>query len=92
LGNSCGRFIIQYYDSSAGLVQPTLIVCCACDAPAPARIGNAAAAAKSHFETNRIIPTPLLRRRTGPFDHSLNDKPFMVQTIRQATDGALVFA
>src|SRR6478752_6630630 len=31
--NSCGRFIIQYLDSSAGMVQPTLIVCWANAAP-----------------------------------------------------------
>jgi anti-sigma-K factor RskA len=34
-GNSCGRFIIQYLDSSAGMVQPTRMVCWACDAVAP---------------------------------------------------------
>jgi hypothetical protein len=55
-------------------------------------IGIAAAAAKIHLETNRIIPTPLFWRRTGPFANYLNHKPFMVQTIRQAIDVPLVFA
>jgi hypothetical protein len=61
-----------------------------------ATIGVAATAAKIHFATNRIIPTPLFRRRTGPIANSLalslGHKPFMVQTIRQAIDASLVFA
>jgi hypothetical protein len=52
----------------------------------------AIAAAKVHFETKRIIPAPAVfsaPKGTGAlvFGH----KPFMVQTIRQAIDVALVF-
>jgi hypothetical protein len=52
----------------------------------------AIAAAKVHFETKRIIPAPAVfppQKAQAPlvFGH----KPFMVQTIRQAIDVALVF-
>src|SRR6478609_174686 len=63
LGNSAGRRIIQYLDSSAGIVQPTRIVCCAHDEPELALTAAAAPKARIHFETVRIVPTPLPRRR-----------------------------
>src|SRR3954464_12537559 len=66
LGNSAGRRIIQYLDSSAGIVQPTRIVCCAHDGTAPALAAATAPKARIHFETVRIVPTPLLRRQPTP--------------------------
>src|SRR3954467_9434086 len=83
LGNSAGRRIIQYLDSSAGIVQPTRIVCCAHDEPALALTAAAAPKARIHFETVRIVPTPLPRRRPAPFQPD-RGKCFMVQTIKQA--------
>jgi hypothetical protein len=43
------------------MVQPTRIVCCACDALAPANTEATAPAAKIHFEDIRILPTPFFR-------------------------------
>jgi hypothetical protein len=58
-GNSAGLRIIQYFDSSAGMVQPTRIVCCAWEGLMPATTEANAAAATIHFEAIRIAPTPL---------------------------------
>jgi hypothetical protein len=38
------------------MVQPTRIVCCACDATVVTKIGKAAVAANTNFKTIRIIP------------------------------------
>jgi hypothetical protein len=65
-GNSVGLRIIQYFDSSAGMVQPTRIVCCAYDELTPASTAAIAPAAKTHFEGIRIIPTPLFRCQQAP--------------------------
>jgi hypothetical protein len=61
-----GLRIIQYFDSSAGIVQPTRIVCCARDEVTPARMAATAPAATIHFEGIRIMPTPLSRCRQAP--------------------------
>ncbi|GEC47430.1 hypothetical protein BJA01nite_50720 [Bradyrhizobium japonicum] len=42
------------------------MVCCAHDGPAPALKAAAAPKARIHFDTVRIMPTPLLRRRPAP--------------------------
>src|SRR4030088_277950 len=64
-GNSCGRRIIQYFDSSAGIVQPTRMVGMSC---APATVGamtgpssDAAAAAKSDILVMNV-PAVVARR------------------------------
>src|SRR6185437_15976560 len=62
-GNSAGRFIIQYLDSSAGMVQPTRMVCCpnADETPDIAHAANPATT--THFNAIRFIsifPVPEL--------------------------------
>jgi hypothetical protein len=86
LGNSAGRRIIQYFDSSAGIVQPTRIVCCAQAEPAPASVDTAKVVATIHFEDIRIIPRSTVPKTNFAFCRS--QKRFMVQTIRQAAAGA----
>jgi hypothetical protein len=52
----CGRFIIQYLDSSAGMVQPTLMVGIVCACAAPVSAPAARVAAISHFEEPSFMP------------------------------------
>src|SRR3954468_10930498 len=53
--NSCGRFIIQYLDSSAGMVQPTLMVCWANAEPLLSNAPSARAATTPRFDAIRFI-------------------------------------
>ncbi len=54
-GNSAGLRIIQYFDSSAGIVQPTRIVCCAKTGDAP-EIADAAKALARDVAAGRVDP------------------------------------
>src|SRR6185437_4501643 len=67
------------------MVQPTRMVCCACDALRLANSDTAAPAATTHFETICMTPCSIPvfgwpRRRCWA-------KPFMVQMIGQAAEG-----
>src|SRR3954464_8520016 len=92
LGNSAGRRIIQYLDSSAGIVQPTRIVCCAHDEPAHALALTAAAAPKAriHFETVRIVPTPLPKRRPAPSNPTAANVSWFKQSSKPCRPGGFV--
>src|ERR1700735_5363879 len=64
------------------MVQPTRMVCCACDAPMLAKSDAAAPAATIHFETICITPAPHALP-AGPCAQGLA-QPFMGQRIGQA--------
>src|SRR3954454_12508053 len=90
LGNSAGRRIIQYLDSSAGIFQPTRIVCCAHDEPALALTAAAAPKARIHFETVRIVPTPLPKRRPAPSNPTAANVSWFKQSSKPCRPGSFV--
>ena len=82
LGYLTAREVQALYEMSAGMVQPTRIVCSAFDGATLARTTAKLAAANVQVEDFRIIPAPLFQLRPAS---ARGPRPFMVQVMRQAT-------